>query len=68
MLWNLFVMTVYAFFGIFLMYTGYKIFDLLTPKINFAHELVENKNISVGIVIGSIIMSVGAIVVAVIVS
>jgi putative membrane protein len=54
----------YAFSGILLMFLGYWLFDKLTPRIDFAKELVDNKNIAVAIMVGSIIMGVAVIVAA----
>ena len=50
--------------GILLMFLGYWVFDKLTPNIHFARELVENKNIAVAIMVGSIIFGVAVIVAA----
>jgi putative membrane protein len=50
--------------GILLMFVGYWVFDKLTPRIDFAKELVENKNVAVAIMIGSIIFGVAVIVAA----
>ncbi len=61
-------MAAYALVGILLMFAGFKLFDCLTPKIDFTKELVERQNIAVGIFVGSIILSIAAIIVAVIVS
>ena len=51
----------YAFFGalltILFMIIGYKIFDKMTP-FNTSEQL-ENKNIAVGIVVGSIFIGLG---------
>jgi uncharacterized membrane protein YjfL (UPF0719 family) len=51
--------------GILLMFVGYWIFDKLTPKIDFARELVENKNIAVAIMVASVIFGVAVIVAAI---
>lgn len=61
-------MTAYAFVGILLMFAGFKLFDWLTPKIDFTKELVERQNVAVGIFVGSIMVSIAAIIVAVIAS
>jgi putative membrane protein len=50
--------------GVALMFVGYWIFDKLTPKIDFAKELVENRNIAVAIMVASIIFGVAVIVAA----
>ena len=54
----------FAISGIAIMFLGYWIFDRLTPRIDFAKELVENKNIAVAIMVGSIIFGVAVIVAA----
>lgn len=46
-----------AFITIFFMMLGYKIFDKLTPY--KTHEALENGNIAVGIVVGSIFIGIG---------
>ena len=58
----------YGISGILLILFGYKIFDLLTPRIHFTTELVEKQNIAVGIVVAAIILGMSAIAVAVIAS
>ena len=65
---HLMVMAIYSVAGVFLMIFGFKMFDWTTPKINFIKELVEQKNVAVGMMVASIILAVAAIVVAVIVS
>jgi putative membrane protein len=50
--------------GIALLYVGYFIFDKLTPGIHFTRELVDNKNIAVAIVLGSLLLGVSLIVAA----
>ena len=51
--------------GILLMFVGYFLFDKLTPRIDFAKELVENKNVAVAIMVASIILGVAIIVAAI---
>lgn len=50
--------------GILLMFLGFWIFDKLTPRIDFAKELVDNRNVAVSIMVGSIILGVAVIVAA----
>jgi putative membrane protein len=51
----------YAFLGVVLMFAAYKIFDILTPQLNYADELKKN-NISVAIFIASLFISIGIII------
>jgi putative membrane protein len=48
--------------GLLLMYVGYFLFDKFTPRIDFAKELVENKNVAVAIMVASIIIGMAVIV------
>ena len=50
--------------GIALLYVGYFIFDKLTPGIHFTRELVDNKNVAVAMVLGSLLLGVSFIVAA----
>jgi putative membrane protein len=60
--WRIIVLNfVYAFLGVVLMFVAYKIFDLLTPQINYPEELKKN-NISVAIFIAALFISIGIIV------
>jgi uncharacterized membrane protein len=60
--WRIIVLNfVYAFLGVVLMFVAYKIFDFLTPQINYAEELKKN-NISVAIFIAALFIAIGIIV------
>jgi putative membrane protein len=54
----------FAISGILLMFVGYWVFDRLTPRIDFAKELVDNKNVAVALMVASIILGVAIIVAA----
>jgi uncharacterized membrane protein YjfL (UPF0719 family) len=56
---------IFGISGILLMFVGYFVFDKLTPRIDFAKELVENRNVAVAILVGSIILGVAIIVAAI---
>ena len=51
----------YAVLGVLLMFFSYKIFDWLTPQLNFAEELKKN-NTAVAIFIAALFISIGIIV------
>jgi uncharacterized membrane protein YjfL (UPF0719 family) len=51
----------YAFLGVVLMFLAYKIFDVLTPQLNFPEELKKN-NIAVSIFIAALFISIGIII------
>jgi putative membrane protein len=51
----------YAVAGVVLMLVTFKVFDLLTPKINFEDEL-KGGNIAVAICIGAIFVSIAIII------
>ena len=55
---------IFGLVGIGLMLLGFKIFDWMTPKIDFEKELGENKNMAVAIVIASVIIGVSIIIAA----
>jgi putative membrane protein len=50
--------------GIALMLVAYKLFDIVTPKIDVQDELAKNKNVAVGIVVAGLFVGVGLIVAA----
>lgn len=60
------LMWAYGFSACIMLLLMLKIIDWLTPKINIEKELVENQNLAVAIPIAAFIVSVAAIVVAVI--
>jgi putative membrane protein len=51
----------YAIIGVILMYGSYRVFDLLSRRIDFQEEL-QKGNIAVAIVIGSIFIAIAMIV------
>ncbi|OGU39988.1 MAG: hypothetical protein A2315_11325 [Ignavibacteria bacterium RIFOXYB2_FULL_35_12] len=51
----------YAVIGVILMFLSYKIFDLLSPKINFEVELKKG-NIAVAIFIAAIFIAIALII------
>jgi putative membrane protein len=62
MLKNMINVWAFGLSGIVLLYVGYFVFDKLTPGIHFTKELVDNKNIAVAIVLGSLLLGVSFIV------
>jgi len=52
---------VYGLIGIILAVIGYKVFDLVTP-FSLNKELAEDQNISIGIVVGAIIIGISIII------
>jgi uncharacterized membrane protein YjfL (UPF0719 family) len=57
---------VWSFLGIILLYLGVRLFDKLDP-IDYRAE-VENGNLAAGVIVASIILSLAAIVISVIVT
>ena len=53
---------IFGLVGIFLMLAGFKLFDLMTPKIDLEKELGENKNVAVAIVVASVILGIAIVV------
>lgn len=51
----------YAVIGVVLMFISYKVFDLLSPKINFEEELKKG-NIAVAIFIAAIFIAIALII------
>jgi putative membrane protein len=51
----------YAALGVVLMFLSYKIFDWLTPKVNFADELKKG-NIAVAIFIAALFIGIAIII------
>ncbi len=51
----------YALFGVGLMWLSYRLFDRLTPQVNFPKELKKG-NIAVAIFIGSLFISIALVV------
>jgi putative membrane protein len=60
--WNIIgVNFLYAVLGVVLMFLSYKVFDWLTPKVNFAEELKKG-NIAVAIFVGALFIGIAIIV------
>jgi uncharacterized membrane protein YjfL (UPF0719 family) len=51
----------YAALGVVLMYVAYRLFDLLTPKVDFAVELKKG-NVAVAIFIGALFVAIAIII------
>jgi putative membrane protein len=51
----------YAVIGVVLMFLSYKVFDLLSPKINFEEELKKG-NVAVAIFIAAIFIAIAMII------
>ena len=51
----------YAALGVVLMFISYRLFDWLTPKVNFPDEL-KNGNVAVSIFIAAIFVSIALII------
>ena len=52
---------IYAVLGVILMFLSYKVFDIMTPHLDFPEELKKN-NVAVAIFIGALFISIGIIV------
>lgn len=67
--WNAFgaallATAIFGLVGIVLMLGGFKLFDMMTPKIDLEKELGENKNVAVAIVVASVIIGIAIVVAA----
>ena len=62
--WHLLSFWAFGLSGIALMFIGYWLFDKLTPRIDFAKELVEKANIAVAIMIGALLLGIAIILAA----
>lgn len=51
----------YAVLGVILMWFAYRVFDMLTPKVDFAEELKKG-NVAVAIFIGALFISIALII------
>ncbi len=51
----------YAILGVLLMWLAYRIFDYLTPKVDFPEEL-KRGNVAVAIFVGSLFISIALII------
>ncbi len=65
--WNAFgaallATAIFGLVGIVLMLSGFKLFDIMTPKIDLEKELGENKNVAVAIVVASVIIGIALVV------
>jgi putative membrane protein len=60
----LLAMLVFGLLGIVLLLIGYKLFDAITPGLNFQKELGEKHNIAVAILVAAFILGISAIIVA----
>jgi uncharacterized membrane protein YjfL (UPF0719 family) len=52
---------IYATLGVALMWVAYRVFDRLTPQVDFAEELKKG-NVAVAIFIGALFLSIALIV------
>ena len=60
--WTIILLNVmYAVIGVVLMFAAYKVFDLLSPKINFEEELKKG-NIAVAIFIAALFIAIALII------
>lgn len=60
--WNIIGLNfLYAALGVVLMYLAYRVFDLLTPAVDFAAEL-KRGNIAVAIFIGALFVAIAIII------
>lgn len=49
---------VYGVIGIGLLILGFKLFDWLTPRIDFQRELAEKQNVALAIVVAAILLGI----------
>ena len=60
--WTIIILNLmYAVIGVVLMFVSYKVFDLLSPKINFEEELKKG-NIAVAIFIAALFIAIALII------
>ena len=60
--WNIVGLNfLYAALGVVLMYLAYRVFDLLTPAVDFASEL-KRGNVAVAIFIGALFIAIAIII------
>jgi len=60
--WNIIGLNfLYAALGVVLMYLAYRVFDLLTPAVDFAAEL-KRGNVAVAIFIGALFIAIAIII------
>lgn len=58
-------MFLYSLSAMVLMFLGFKLFDWVTPWMDFKKDLVENKNVAVAIVVGSFVLGIAIVIAAV---
>jgi len=63
---NLLSSFVFGILGIVMAVGGFKLFDLLTPRINVEQELAEKQNLAVAIVCSAVILGISYIVASVV--
>jgi len=51
----------YSLSAMALMFFGFKLFDWVTPWMDFKKDLVENKNVAVAIVVGSFVLGIAIV-------
>jgi uncharacterized membrane protein YjfL (UPF0719 family) len=51
----------YAVFGVVLMYVSYRLFDIMTPQVDFPEELKKG-NVAVAIFVAAIFVSIAIII------
>jgi uncharacterized membrane protein YjfL (UPF0719 family) len=49
---------VFGILGIFMAIAGFKLFDLVTPKIKLEQELAEKQNMAVAVVCAAVILGI----------
>ena len=60
--WTIILLNImYAVIGVILMFVAYKVFDLLSPRINFEEELKKG-NIAVAIFIAALFIAIALII------
>jgi uncharacterized membrane protein YjfL (UPF0719 family) len=60
--WTIILLNImYAVIGVVLMFVSYKVFDLLSPKINFEDELKKG-NIAIAIFIAALFIAIALII------
>ncbi|MEK6552320.1 MAG: DUF350 domain-containing protein [Bacteroidota bacterium] len=60
--WTIILLNImYAVIGVVLMFAAYKVFDLLSPRINFEEELKKG-NIAVAIFIAALFIAIALII------
>ena len=52
---------IFGVLGIVLLLAGFKVFDVMTPKLNFQAELGEKKNLPLALVIAAFLLAIAII-------